>query len=268
MKMKKRNVVVLTLLWLGLTGFSVAGATVIYQENFDGAATDLDKTPTTVSGTYGTSGASWTAPTGGVFLNDGTVSTSLTTPGSSGGNSAYLPFDPIVGSAGNIYRLEVVMSVTGDTSSNWLSLGFANSSNTSEGPNASIPNGGLAWMLARGSDAVVGFGGMGTANNSGISTPSGFDSATSNTYAIELDMTAQTVSGGTTEVTYFVNGSSVGSDSLNYSGTNEINFIQLGKVSTQAGSFDSLTLTVIPEPSALLMVGLGLGALILFRRHS
>jgi len=235
---------------LMLASSASASLVVVYQENFGTTTNNLNgRTPTTVSGDFGTTDAVWIAST--FFKEDGSVASGSTDPKD---RSAFLPFVP---ETGWVYTLELDLAVSG----NWLSLGFSNAADVAFGPNDNNDEApGTAWMLVRGNGDGAAFGGPGTGD--GIHSGSlGVTTTETQRYTIVLDM----MNGpGSTNVEFFVNGLSWASaEDKDFSG---INYVQLGRRTNTTGQYGNLTLSAIPEPSVPLLLG-ALGALMLLRRR-
>jgi len=234
---------------------SAASLITIYNHSFGGSSGSglNDIVPDTASGSFGSTDAKWAADDN-FYKADGQLLT-----GGNGGRSAYLPFVP---EAGYVFTLEVSMSVVA-TGTNWLSLGFSKDQDTQIHPAWNPGHLGWAWMLARGNNDGAAFVGPGPTNGATLegSASLGIDTADTHTYRIVMDMTNGT---NIADLSYFVN------DTLWASATERdlsgLQYIQLGKVENASGILDSLSLTAIPEPSALALLGLA-GLLMALRRR-
>lgn len=226
-----------SLLLVALVGLSpaAAGAAVIYQENFDGSgSTNLaGLAPDVAPGSETWGGAT-------DFKADGFVSFSF--------GGIYLPFAPV---PGYVYTLTGSFQVA--AGSDWLGLGFAGGSPTSTDRLSN--NQGRGWLLAKNTD-IVSFIGPGDGNGvfqSTISTQSPAGVLTTQTITLDAssanaaDWTFsanQTV--GTTNYVVWTN------QLAGITSAGDITAIGLSS-STASGTFTSLTLTAVPEPSTYAM---------------
>jgi hypothetical protein len=229
-----------------------AMAAVVFADDFSGASADLDGAAPDVGP------GSWVAAS--TFNQDGSVDPS---PG-----SATLAFTPI---DGNIYQLDLSLSgVSGDQ--NWFALGFGSGQSNATGTNNRFINGaliGTAWMLFRGNtnghQAFRGSASSGTANGvawSALGTETG---------AIDMRIELDTTGGAgaweatwlarlPTDVTYTEVRPTA---TLLDEGINSVGFA-LANAGVD-GTVEAFSLTVVPEPSAIAL--LGLGGLVMMRRR-
>lgn len=252
---------------LGLAGTTSEAATIIYQENFDGASdvTLHGVAPAVVlAGEFGipAGGATWSTRVGTgedpeYLRADGSVRNPSKT------FSAYLPFVPTGGESNSIYTLTVAATFSGGSH---LAVGFNNGDAVGTGGgtgNQSI----MSWIrFTDGSNLY--YGGVrdtDEAFNEDLLSPNITVIGVSHTYAIELDMRKGL---DNTDVRFFIDGTEQASIfGMDYSETgNQIQHIQLANQNSGYGQFDSLTLTQIPEPSTALLVGL-LGVTLFVRRR-
>jgi autotransporter-associated beta strand protein len=128
-----------------------AQSPVLLQDTFDRTSLLGGTSPSVAASSA--AGATWTSAAG---ITTAARAASFTTANS---ESATLPFLP---QAGNVYTLSASLNAAGGTASNWLALGFANST-----PPTATPNNGntLAWILQRNNNtAGQSFYGGGTGN--------------------------------------------------------------------------------------------------------
>ena len=238
----------------GLAG--TASASIIYQDSFtggtanlDGAAPTVDHGTSTVWTAGGTNGSGDGAGAGVGWQDNGSTSFS----GNSG--SAYLLFTP---SSGNIYTLTASFELT-TSSSNWLSVGFVRT------PNTTMPlygSGAYAWGFVMPSGAgatypgpdqtVAGTGFTGNAYNN------------LNTLSIVLNTQA---SAWTYQMS--ANGTAV-TPVVAYTTNPAITAVGLGN-SDATGHFSNFELSsaAVPEPASLGLVAAGsLGLLLIKRRRA
>lgn len=230
-----------------LAGAPLTRAATIYSETFSNGTALI---PTDINGSMPdvtTGGNTWTASQWQENGSTGTIATSTSTIAD---HSAFLAFTP---TAGNIYTLSATMTVpTGGATTGWAGLGFAET-NTTTG--SFFSNNAAPWLLYRPNTEAVSFLGLGTANSA-----SEGNYATSAIFSIVLNTEA---TAWTAE--WFINGTSV--RAAEAYGTNPtIDYVGFGRENGQNTAIDNFSLTVIPEPSAALLGGLGLLALLRRRK--
>jgi len=239
-------------------------ATVIFSHTFDEAGT-LNGTPVDVG-----TGA-WVAS--GQFNADGSITGSPTS-----GGSATLAFSP---ANGLIYTLDARFTATAaDPSNEWLGVGFALGQSTSAGTNFRFTNAtvvGRAWMLFRGAEnSAAGtnssFLGLGTASGSGTSSGEPWADWTGGTSGtIDLRIILDTTGGnGNWTATWYAKRPADSSYVLVRSTADVLdeNITSVGFTKSNTpvtGTLHGFSLTAIPEPSAVLLGGLGMIALLLRR---
>jgi hypothetical protein len=257
---------------VGLAATPVFAVTTLYFDDFSGASTSVlnGTTPDTTIGTN-----TWTAKntTNTSFRADGSIA------GTSGSNaqntgSAFLSFTPTVG---RIYTLEVRLSQpTGTVAAEWVGIGFSNNLTVDSTHNMTAPNGGMPWVLWRNNgahtntDNVEAYPGRGAFPSNGAAS---VDYTGTRTLTINLDTRASAW-----KAEWFVDGTSFYSYTYtalatdpgsfqNFDGNPTINQVSISRSRFTQPDFVSFSLTeAIPEPSAALLGGLGLLALLRRRR--
>lgn len=272
------HLILATFAGLALASSPVAqAATTIFSHTFDGGTGGLNGT--VVDGGTG-SPQNWVAFSG---VNANGVFNSASGSGSDSGGSATLDFSP---SNGFQYTLDArILNVTGDA--NWVGFGFANGQSTASGPNDRFSGStggpgtgvvGTAWMLFRGNNtpnANASQNGTGTLGGSGTTDPLNWSTLNNNGGTIDLRILLDTTGGtGNWTATWFAKNST----DLTYTTvrstaavlqSSEANYNSVGfAFSTNAtdGTLASFSLTQVPEPSAALLGGMGLLALLRRRR--
>lgn len=247
----------LPLALISLTPVIVSAAT-IFEDTFTGDGSDLDgKVPTTTTGV-----TAWQASS--EFDRDGTVS--------GGAGSATLTFAP---SDGLVYTLDATVTGISGTTNDWIAVGFANGGSSDSGNDFRFVNGGdpegRAWMMARGTNANFPNRWFTVGNNLGpaddwagpLATAGGGDLD----FRIVLDTTGGTGNWTTTwfakrpgDATY----GEVGSSPLADESITSVGFAVSN--SGVSGTLSSFSLTSVPEPSSVLLAGLGFLGLLRRRR--
>lgn len=238
---------------------SSAHAATIFSHTFDGEADDLNGTAVdTGSGT-------WVAPA--LYDQNGNFNVTDSTPfnnDNDGRGLATVAFTPV---DGFIYTLEA--SLGGFTGGNdWLGFGFAAATNDAYGARFAVASSGRAWAIVRGS-------GANQANQSFlVGTGNGLPwENAANAYGgnMDLRMVLDTTAGtGNWNVTMFADTGSGFSQiravtTLSDEGIGAVGFSTANE--TVVGNINSISLTsAIPEPSAALLGGLGMLALLRRRR--
>jgi hypothetical protein len=236
---------------LALLTIPAQAVTVLYSDDFsgDGTANLNSTTPDTTIGTN-----TWSANTN--IKDDGSVA-ALTT---NSDRAAGLAFTPTVG---NVYTLSATLAApTGGrtASSPWFAFGFTDALNTGSIPDATF----TSWMLWRTDNAGTTSGdinlflGLGTGNGfSGNPVATGVTGT--QTLSIVLDTTTTLWS-----VEWFQGASSLGS--MDYTANPTISNLFIAGNAGTGFDIDTLSLTVVPEPSTALLGGLGMLALLRRRR--
>lgn len=232
---------------------------LIYSHAFNGAATPLNGT----SLDFG--GQTWEA--GSAFLNNGAVNTVVA--GSPNGQAAFVPFTP---DSGTIYTATATIL---NNFPDWIAFGFL----------PAIPPGGLDWTATSANIRHSNNGAFAwalTRNNAGAADQQGFVGPNTTGSAFSGDLYDPsnplifTIRLNTEQPTwtaeYLINGNSLGTSSLPAAATTAIGGIGFSRdrnaTAGTGGIISNFTLTQIPEPSALSLLGLGGLALALFRRRA
>ncbi len=246
-----------------------AAVTVIYEQSFTPGA--------------GTSGLNGTSPTTG--SNNWVASSTFEADGDfgEGPGSATLAFTPV---DGLIYTLDASfrnMSPTvnvGAPESDWAAVGFGKGQSTGSTANDRFVNNNLigkAWMLVRGADTTGTLGNathLGSAISGTVSPLTWTDATLAGSYGGGMDMriVLDTTGGtGAWTATWFAKLPADGSFTEVRSATTLLNedIDSVGVAISNPGFDGDLTyfsLTSVPEPSAALLGGLGLLALLRRRR--
>jgi hypothetical protein len=243
---------------------AVSSASVIYFDDFTGMnsgtgdfTTLNNRTPPTTTG-----GAQWNSA--GYVSDDGVDFVRMTTTN----KSAILPFSP---EAGYLYTFTVMIGHSGGSGTEWGTMGFNTNESVPVGNATSAfnhtPSPGINHVALRQNGSFQWWEGAGTAGTSVTGSVSGYTANNFYEFRLELDTRPANWT-----LDLFVAGNQVdisgASSGLSHVyGTNpDIKWIQLSNNATTA-IFDSVELTVIPEPGTLLLVGLfGLAVVALRRR--
>jgi len=234
---------------LALAAVPANAATVLlYSDDFSGSsANPLDgTTPDTTTGTN-----TWIAHEN--WKADGSIA--ATSSGQD--HNAFLAFTP---TSGFIYTLSATLPQPSGSSGSgrWAAIGFTNATlgaTTASNAFWDGANAATAWMLYRDSNNIAAFAGPGTAGGSGNIAYSG-----TRTMTVVLDTTA-----AQWKVEWFVDATSI--HEWTYTTNPTISYVGLGRANGVGADFSSFSLTAIPEPSAALLGGLGLLALLRRRRN-
>lgn len=237
---------------LALAVGTTHGATTIYSHGFGGLATDTlnGVTPDTTTGAN-----TWVASS--AFNADGSAAARTST----GNEAAWLAFTP---QSGFVYTLTAVMGqdvlAAGSVVLNgsWMAMGFSADDTTSTffgSPNNTSP-----WALHRAPGAtdenqIVSFGGPGATDSAAHSTFIG-----TITLSIVLDTTDTQWT-----ATWFEGANQLRTET--YTTNPTINYVGFGRSNRSVGPVESFSLTAVPEPSALLLIGSFAGMLLLRRRR-
>lgn len=232
-------------------------ATTIYQDNFNGSTTNNSlngAAPDTRPASETWVSSEWRA--------SGTVATLNATSNDDG---AYLPFVP---TTGFIYTLSMTAAQPSFAASTagWLGLGFTAGNTASDTSFATATIGAAPWLLWRPSTAanpnqsqVVTRLGPGTSlDGSGDNQNEGPFTGTQT-----LTIVLNTV-GAAWTAEWFVGAISVRSST--YATNPTINYVGFARENGQTSTITNFELTSVPEPSAALLGGLGLLALLRRRR--
>jgi hypothetical protein len=235
---------------IALLALPAQAVTVLYSDDFSGNGT-ANLNATTPDTTIGTN--TWSANTN---IKDNGSATAVASADAAAG----LAFTPTVG---KVYTLSVTLAAPtgGGTSSPWFAFGFTDVFATGTVPQATY----TAWMLWR-STADATEANRGDLNLYRLSTSDAFpgNPAAKNvtdtqTLSIVLDTTTTLWS-----MEWFQGATSLGT--MDYVSNPTINNVFFGRNTGAGFNLDSMSLTVVPEPRAALLGGLGLLALLRRRR--
>lgn len=242
---------------------STSEAATIFSQNFGGGSGALNGTaPTTTTG-----GATWVA--GAAYNVNGSVA------GAGAGDSATLSFVP---ADGLIYVLDASFGATtygSPPDNDWFAIGFANGQTSSTGSGSRFINGsviGSPWMLQRGPGGGVGqtFLGnatSGTQNGEPWTAKTGLSGGSAD-LRIVLDTTG---GAGNWTATFFARPTGAPTFSevraTQTLVSENINSVGIARSSGDiSGTITSFSLTTIPEPSSLLLLGFGAATALRRRR--
>jgi hypothetical protein len=252
-------------------------ATVLYSSNFSGSSgTNLNGTAVITSGAtlaqhaqFGTSATeTWTAST--LFKADGSFAHSGSVDTTNHRASGTLFFDP---QNGYVYTLTMTTNHSVISSSNdWFATGFFMQDNYSGA--MQVANGATVWALTRpgstnvNGDQVAHYNLAGGANLSAV-TMLAEDITAPSTITIVLDTTLGT---GNWSASYYAGAVSVSNLLRTVADLNAVDIdgvgigVGLDTSTVPSGRFQSFELSVVPEPSAAILCGLG-GLALLRRRR-
>jgi len=263
----------LTLLFTALVSVQLASASpILISHTFDGAGTDAlnGLGADTFSSAITTAGGSstWTAAAG--YLADGSIS---------GNGAAFLDVGSFIndakGTSAGLFTLSVILDRPANPKS-WVSYGFLVDGATT-GSTFSGTNSAATIIYRNGTGGVDGFAGLKTGGSVEGSTlsPSGdpfSPAATGQLLTTVLDLTSSAYNGTSSFGSVSFYGGAV--DAANFLGSAsisaEMDFAKLALTTTGGGTgqVSYIELSQIPEPSAALLGGLGLIALLRRRRRS
>lgn len=168
-----------------------------------------------------------------------------------------------------IYQLDATVTITTTTAA-WIAIGFSDAVGTASG-NGFFQNSSFAgepWMLLRGDGGAL----VRSASGSGsdlVSASDGTFNTTNSTlrFVYDTSLPSWTIDAYIDGTQLDLNGASAG-NTFTY-GTNPIGIgsVALTGNTNVTGMVHDFSLTMIPEPSSLLLVAAALGALCLFQRR-
>ncbi len=249
----------------GLFTAAAPGDVVLYQHTFDGESTsNLGGTAVdTATGTAGgTAGAQWNSG-GNYWKADGTVASEATSDNATTA-AGLLPFAP---QTGWIYTLS--LTVEAKSGSDWLWAGFGNASLTSSGSTNRVTSQGLG-VYALGVNAGVGqsFVGPGTGNSLASHNEPDYTAPDFGPVLIEIVLDTRT-DDDNWSLEWFRDGNSIrGPLALNGTTVNgeAIAQVGFGRFRRAGGEVSQFSLTAVPEPASLMLLGAGAGAMLLRRQ--
>lgn len=267
---------VAAVIFLAFAGGPVQAFTVLFYDDFSGGAVNLNGTAPDIR-----PGAETWVATPINFLANGTIG------GGTGAGTATLAFTPV---NGNIYHLDASLSgVSGDN--NWIPFGFLDGQSVSNASSGGTQNRflgnatvGRAWMFFRGSNdlaanplnfnnATLGTGAIGQAGNPGNADPVSWlgPLGTADGGNIDMRIVLDTTGGaGNWTATWFAKRP----EDADYTMVRDtatllnesITAIGFGRSNPGVtGTITSFSLTLVPEPTRAVL--LGLGALVFLRRR-
>lgn len=247
----------------GLAG--AVSASVIYQDNFSGSSGANTLNGATLSVDNGTS-TTWTA--GSTAGYTGFADNGNTSEAANSGIIAYLNFTP---ADGNVYTLSAGMQ--DNSGGSWLALGFMTNpmtNNRFDQPDSSGGPGATPWALVHSppsSGTYIGSlftGPAATVYGQNFSPPSGSSATGSQNISIVLNT-------GNSNWTYqvFDNGTSVSPVEGFQNPNPAIVAVGLNNMGAASGQFSNFNLSVspVPEPATLGLVGVGALGLLLLKRQ-
>ncbi|MDF3129122.1 PEP-CTERM sorting domain-containing protein [Kiritimatiellaeota bacterium B1221] len=232
---------------------SKVSAEVLYSEDFEGTGDLHGTTPDVRTGNFGTdASATWQARTGPSFSATGGI------PSGNKG-SALLAFTPVTG---QLYELSVDIRGTSssvDNDDKWLGVGFSQNADLTRDMSA---NRGYAWM------SIVSDPDLGQGNRYGGSNGSNSDAFTFSRTETWVNLKVLLDTRDTNwSASWYVDDVKV-TDTFTYTTNPTINWVGYSVQQNSKGVYDNFQLSVIPEPSSLMLVGLALPLLFFFRRTS
>jgi hypothetical protein len=263
---------------------SIARADVIYQDNFSGGSSGTtlasDSSSLVATGLDGGSVTTWTVTAGSTdatWLYSGSDSVTISSPNGDGGRdtglitNAYLPFTP---QAGYIYTLQSTFQVAAaGTDNHWCGLSFISTLNGGNGGAEALSNDeptGLV-IVRDGNGTTTTYGPGQTADQIDVfeaaSGGTGGDTAFNIPGGIGATVTISEVlntMGASDTLTWYINGTNVGATTT-LSGNPAINYVAFGDDTAPSGVVSAFSLTAVPEPGTLSL--LGLSGLLAFKRR-
>lgn len=260
------KITILALLSALALGVATSGTadTVIVQETFGGTGVALNGTSAEIfDADITTAGGSGTWAASTTFLDNGLVN------GVAGNSSAYLNLGSYIndtkGTSEGIFELTMTVGDVTGTSNAWFSLGFSATTSPStsnhflDAVNFST---GTVILRERSSGELDFWAGTGNANAS--QGPTGASGARTLTVTVDLSTHNGITDFGSVTWSDSVLGV-VGSHS--YGADTDFTSILLSEPGTTTATLSNLTLTQVPEPGSLALLGLG-GLMIARRRRA
>ena len=260
-------------------GLSAGAQTLVYSDDFPGAAQNLDGAPTTdIAGLNGGSGGALPQSAAVEQTINGNNQLQLTSPGGGGsGDSGYVRFDT-VGSSGTLYNWATSPAAAAITAAGGftVSFGWTPANTTSDDWIYFVAGGDPADSFGYGYSLQALSGntssGIILKNNGGVQAfsagstgPSGsFTPASYNTVSLTYKFTSF-AAGAPVSLSATVDGTPViTGDAFNWTSAN--NYLDLGTYQSAGGLINNFEITTVPEPSTWAMVSAGLALLFVMRR--
>jgi hypothetical protein len=245
-------------------GCSLAHAQTIYSNNFSlGGAVTINGTTPTLANTFagGTTSATWTSVIG---VNDTSASLANGKVDASQ-NSVLLPFTP---QSGYLYTLTASVTFSSNPGS-WVNLGFTQFSPTDQTSGharfADSTVNGIDWVIVNPTTANEQFfAGPRTTPSAGVGSQNLASGLA--TYTLQLNLDTSTP---LWTISSFINGTQLGPN-FTFTANPTIAAVGYGQNTITSGSgiqWNNLELdaTVVPEPSALALTGIGAAMFVLLR---
>lgn len=261
----------ISLAWLlfALPAGTSSAATVLYSENFNSEATPNYNAGTTSETNFGAAigvlQSSGTGQSGNAANTAWQFSTGGLTGGQRGLRFGTSPgYNWATGAIGALIVADGGFSVSYDfdlngfgTDDDWMSVRVGNGAENIDVNNANVDYG----VLTRGDGRMQTFeGGGGPLDVTSLGT---MGARATHRFTLQYAFTSF-AAGSTVNFTGFVDGVQIGTDTFTWNGTDDVKIFLGGRVN--GSLIDNVEVSTIPEPSAALLSGLGILALIRRRR--
>ena len=251
---------------------SINAATVLFADTFDrGNSTDLNASSAGKSGTLGALTYGEIGSTGNMSINGNQLAGGDSAAGS-GWSIAYINnhnfTDASISTVGGFSVSIDIVSFASAGNGRYMGFGIGHSLTELSGLSGTLPG-----QVGGNADVVIGYDSVGATQGIAVfkngvqfgshtAFPPGFP-ARPDTLTVTYTFSNFTA-GSTVGYEVFLDTTSVLTGSTVWSGTNE-NYISINSnLSAEQARFDNLAITIVPEPSAVLLCGLG--ALCFLRR--